>query len=48
MDGIVTDFIPDPNPHGGTSFPEGIAVDDDGVIWGASVGDKKVTKYMRN
>lgn len=48
LDGIVTDFIPDPNPHDGTSFPEGIAVDDDGVIWGASVGDRKVTKYVRN
>ena len=48
LDGIVTDFIPDPNPHDGTSFPEGISVDDDGVIWGASVGDRKVTKYVRN
>jgi hypothetical protein len=47
-DGIVQHFIPDPGPHGGTSFPEGIAVDDDGVIWGASVGDRKVTKYLRN
>ena len=48
LDGIITDFIPDPNPHDGTSFPEGIAVDDGGVIWGASVGDRKVTKYVRN
>ncbi len=48
LDGIVTDFIPDPNPHDGTSFPEGISVDDHGVIWGASVGDRKVTKYVRN
>lgn len=47
-DGIVRHFIPDPGPHDGTSFPEGIAVDDDGVIWGASVGDRKVTKYVRN
>jgi len=48
LDGIITDFIPDLNPHDGTSFPEGISVDDNGVIWGASVGDRKVTKYMRN
>ncbi|HAJ75055.1 MAG TPA: hypothetical protein DCM64_01230 [Gammaproteobacteria bacterium] len=48
LDGIVTDFIPDPNPQGGTSFPEGISVDDNGVIWGASVGDRKVTKHVRN
>lgn len=47
-DGIVTDFIPDPAPHDGTSFPEGISVDDNGVIWGASVGDRKVTKYVKN
>jgi len=48
LDGVITDFIPDPGPHDGTSFPEGIAVDDNGVIWGASVGDQKVSKYERN
>ena len=48
LDGIVTDFIPDPDPQGGTSFPEGISVDVNGVIWGASVGDRKVTKYIKN
>ena len=48
LDGEITDFIPDPNPHDATSFPEGIGIDDNGVIWGASVGDQKVTKYMRN
>ena len=48
LDGVITDFIPDPAPHDGTSFPEGIAVDDNGVIWGASVGDQKVTKFVRN
>ena len=48
LNGDIIDFIPDPNPHDGTSFPEGIAVDDNGVIWGASVGDRKVTKYVRN
>ena len=48
LDGTITDFIPDPSPSGGTSFPEGIAVDDNGIIWGASVGDQNVTKYVRN
>ena len=48
LDGEITDFIPDPNPHGATSFPEGIGIDDNGVIWCASVGDQKVTKYVRN
>ena len=46
LDGMVTDFIPDPNPNGATSFPEGISVDDNGVIWGASVGDRKITKFV--
>jgi hypothetical protein len=48
LDGTITDFIPDPSPTGATSFPEGIAVDDNGIIWGASVGDQNVTKYVRN
>ena len=48
LDGTITDFIPDPSPSGATSFPEGIAVGDDGVIWGASVGDRAVYKYERN
>lgn len=47
LDGLVTDFIPDPSPTGATSFPEGIAVDDNGVIWGASVGDQEVLKFVR-
>ena len=47
LDGVVTDFIPDPSPTGATSFPEGIAVSDDGVIWGASVGDQEVLKFVK-
>jgi sugar lactone lactonase YvrE len=46
-DGIVTTFIPDPAPKGGASFPEGITVDKDGVIWGASIGDRNVLKFVR-
>ena len=47
-DGQVIAFIPDPGPHGGTSHPEGISVDDEGNIWGASVGDRTVWKFERN
>ena len=46
-DGIVSEFIPDPAPHDATSFPEGISVDKNGVIWGASVGDRKVSKFVK-
>ncbi len=45
--GVVAAFIPDPNPRGGTSTAEGIAVDEEGNIWGASVGDRVVKKYVR-
>lgn len=48
LDGTITDFIPDPSPSGATSFPEGIGLGDDGVIWGASVGDRVVYKFVRN
>ncbi len=44
-DGIVKEFIPDPAPKNGASFPEGITVDPSGVIWGASIGDRQVTKF---
>ena len=47
-DGVVRVFIPDPNPHGATSHPEGISVADDGTIWGASVGDRTVWKWVSN
>jgi hypothetical protein len=45
-DGIVTAFIPDPRPNGDASFPEGITVDKAGTIWGASIGDRKVLKFV--
>lgn len=48
LDGTITDFIPDPSPSGGTSFPEGIGVGDNGEIWGASVGDRMVYRFVRN
>ena len=46
-DGVVTAFIPDPAPKGNASFPEGITVDKTGVIWGASIGDRNVLKFVR-
>ena len=47
-DGVVTAFIPDPRPNGGASFPEGISVDKSGTLWGASIGDRKVLKFVKN
>jgi len=46
-DGKVTAFIPDPAPKNNASFPEGITVGKDGVIWGASIGDRNVMKFVR-
>jgi hypothetical protein len=46
-DGIVREFIPDPKPNGGASFPEGITLGKDGTIWGASIGDRNVLKFVR-
>jgi len=46
-DGKVTAFIPDPAPKGNASFPEGISLGKDGVIWGASIGDRNVMKFVR-
>ena len=43
----MTAFIPDPAPQGNASFPEGISLGKDGVIWGASIGDRNVMKFVR-
>ena len=46
--GIVTAFIPDPvTSTRGTSAAEGVAVDRHGVIYGAEVGPKALTRYER-
>lgn len=47
-DGKVLHFIPDPdaNPPS-TSAAEGIAVDRDGIIYGAEVGPKRLQRYVR-
>ena len=29
-------------------LPEGISVDKSGTIWGASIGDRKVLKFVKN
>jgi sugar lactone lactonase YvrE len=54
-DGVVTAFIPDPLVLTGsqagalpaTSAAEGIAVDKDGVIYGAEVGSKSLKRYVK-
>jgi DNA-binding beta-propeller fold protein YncE len=47
--GVVTAFIPDPEPCcRGSSASEGIAVDKNGVIYGAQVGLMDVKKYTKN
>jgi|SRR5579871_167834 len=50
-DGVVTAFIPDSLvPKGSlpaTSAAEGVAVDADGVIYGAEVGSKSLKRYVK-
>ena len=46
-DGVVTAFIPDPSGTGATSGAEGLAVDAEGNIYAAEVGQKDVKKYVR-
>jgi len=50
-DGVVTAFIPDPLVSTGalpaTSAAEGVAVDADGVIYGAEVGSKSLKRYVK-
>lgn len=49
-DGLVTAFIPDPEPdqdNSPTSAAEGVAVDAAGNIYGAEVGPMAVRKYAR-
>ena len=52
--GKVTAFIPDPEPdpvgvdtRGATSSAEGIAVDKNGVVYGAQVKERQVVRYSR-
>jgi sugar lactone lactonase YvrE len=47
-DGVVTAFIPDPEPdpdHHVTSAGEGITVDAHGVVYGAEVGTPEIVRY---
>ena len=49
-DGVVTDFIPDDDPHpdaGTTSGGEGIWADGKGAVYSAQVEQKRVVKYVR-
>jgi DNA-binding beta-propeller fold protein YncE len=46
-DGKVMGFIPDPDPKGGSSAAEGVAVDRDGIVYGAEVGPRDMKKYAK-
>jgi len=46
-DGKVVVFIPDPDPKGGSSTAEGVAVDRQGNVYGAEVGPKDLKKYAK-
>lgn len=49
-DGVVTAFIPDPEPdpdNAGTSAAEGVAADAAGNIYGAEVGPRQLVKYVK-
>ncbi len=47
-DGSVTAFIPDPDSTAtNTSSAEGVAVDKNGVIYGAEVGQRALKRYVR-
>ncbi len=46
-DGKVTGFIPDPEPKGGSSAAEGVAVDHEGNVYGAEVGPMDLKKYVK-
>ncbi len=46
--GMVASYIPDPDPKGGSSMSEGVAVDRQGNVYGAEVGPKDLKKYVKN
>ena len=47
-DGSLTAFIPDPAPNPpSTSAAEGVAVDANGVIYGAEVGPRALKRYVK-
>jgi sugar lactone lactonase YvrE len=47
-DGKVVAYIPDPDPKGGSSMSEGVAVDHQGNVYGAEVGPRDLKKYVKN
>jgi streptogramin lyase len=48
-DGTVKYFIPDPNENAtNTSAAEGVAVDKNGIVYGAEVGPKALKRYVKN
>ena len=46
--GVVAGFIPDPSEGaGGTTAAEGVAVDSNGVVYGAEVGPRALKRYVK-
>ena len=46
--GVVAGFVPDPSDgSGGTSAAEGVAVDKNGVVYGAEVGPRALKRYVK-
>ena len=49
-DGLVVAFIPDPEPdqdNAGTSAAEGVAIDNEGNVYGAEVGPRALRKHVK-
>ena len=46
-DGKVAGYIPDPDPKGGSSAAEGVAVDPQGNVYGAEVGPRDLKRYTK-
>ena len=47
-DGVVSSFIPDPDPRGGSSAAEGVtAINGGAVVYGAEVGPRAFVRYNR-
>ena len=47
--GYIIAFIPDPEPdpgNSGTSAAEGVAVDNEGNVYGAEVGPRALRKHL--
>lgn len=46
-DAKIVGYIPDPEPKGGSSISEGVAVDPQGNVYGAEVGPRDLKRYVK-